>query len=119
MDTRRTGDGITGGLILIGIGVLLFTNWWWPGIMIVIGVGVAAGLVFRGRYIPALINCAIFFGIPVLVEANIPWQLVGPAILIGIGIIVLVKAFVIKESSPPVGQDSAGKTDVGTTTKPS
>ena len=28
---RRERSGVAGGLILIGIGVLLITGWWWPG----------------------------------------------------------------------------------------
>ncbi len=39
---RKERSGVAGGLILIGIGVLLITGWWWPGIMVVIGVALAA-----------------------------------------------------------------------------
>src|SRR3954451_22622635 len=31
-----------GGVILIGIGMLALTRWWWPGIMLVIGCSLAA-----------------------------------------------------------------------------
>jgi hypothetical protein len=33
----------------------------------------------------------------IIQETEIPWTLVGPLILIGIGVIVLVKAFVLRE----------------------
>ena len=64
MNRERTRDGITGGLLLIGIGVLLLTGWWWPGIMVVLGIAIGAGLVFRGRYLAGLVMAAIFFAIP-------------------------------------------------------
>jgi hypothetical protein len=97
MDRRRNHSPITGGLLLIGIGVLALTGWWWPGIMVVLGIAVGAGLVFRGRYLLGAIIAALFFAIPLLAEANIPWAIYGPMILIGIGAVVLVKAFYLRE----------------------
>ncbi len=99
MEKRRQGDGITGGLFLIGLGILVFTGWWWPGIMVVLGIAIASGLAFRGRYLQAAIMALIFFGIPILVSANIPWEIFGPMILIGLGIVVLVKAFYLKDAA--------------------
>jgi hypothetical protein len=40
--------------------------------------------------------CAIPIVVWIIQRANIPWALVGPMILIGIGIIVLVKAFYLR-----------------------
>jgi hypothetical protein len=99
MDKRRARDGITGGLLLVGIGVLLLTGWWWPGIMVVLGIAIGAGLVFRGRYLAGLVMAAIFFAIPLLTTTNIPWGIFGSMILIGAGAVVLIKAFVLREDS--------------------
>ena len=97
MEGRRNHNPITGGLLLIGIGVLLFTGWWWPGIMVVLGIAIGAGLVFRGRYLAGVVMAAIFFAIPLLTQTDIPWNLFAPMILIGIGVVALVKAFVLRE----------------------
>jgi len=97
MDKRRARDGVTAGLLLVGIGVLLLTGWWWPGIMVVLGIAIGAGLVFRGRYLAGLVIAAIFFAIPLLTRTEIPWAILGPMILIGIGVVALVKAFVLRE----------------------
>jgi len=32
-EKQRMAGGISGGIFLIGLGVLLATGWWWPGIM--------------------------------------------------------------------------------------
>jgi hypothetical protein len=82
---------------LIGIGVLIFTGWWWPGIMVVLGIAIGAGLAFRGRYLAGVVVAAIFFAIPLLTQTEIPWNLFAPMILIGLGGVVLVKAFVLRE----------------------
>jgi hypothetical protein len=98
MDKERVSSGITGGLFLIGLGVIWLADWWWPGIMVVLGIAVGSGLVFRGRYIPAIVVMAIFFGIPILTEAQTPWDLFAPMVLIGVGVIIVAKAFYLKES---------------------
>ncbi len=93
VDKQRVGGAITGGLILVGLGLLAMTGWWWPGIMIVLGVAVGSGLLLRGRYMAAAITSGVFFGIPILTKANVQWHVFGPMILIGLGASILVKAF--------------------------
>ncbi|MFC2053884.1 hypothetical protein ACFLV7_06235 [Chloroflexota bacterium] len=98
---KRKGDAISGGIFLICLGILLFTGWWWPGIMIALGLSSGAGLIFRGKIWQGVLSLAFFCSIPIGVwiiqETEVPWTLVGPLILIGIGVIVLVKAFVLRE----------------------
>ncbi|MCU0502087.1 MAG: hypothetical protein MUC51_10035 [Anaerolineae bacterium] len=98
MERSRARNGITGGLILVGIGVLALTGWWWPGIMVVLGIAIGAGLAFRGRYVAAVCVAALFFSIPLLVGLPIPWQIFGPMVLIGLGVVVLVKAFYLRSN---------------------
>ena len=98
---RKRGSAISGGIFLIGLGVLIITGWWWPGIMFVIGLSGGGELIFRGKTWSGIWTIAFFFAIPVIVwviqETEIPWGLVGPFILIGLGVITLVKLFYLKE----------------------
>ena len=100
-EKRRKGDAISGGILLIGLGVLLFTGWWWPGIMFVVGLSSGAGLIFRGKAAQGIGTLALLWSIPIgiwiIQKAEIPWLLVGPMILIGVGVIVLVKAFLLRD----------------------
>jgi hypothetical protein len=101
MDRQRKASGISGGIFLISLGILIITGWWWPGIMIAIGLAGCAELVFRGKTARGIGTLIFFCAIPVVVwiiqAASIPWALVGPMVLIGIGVIVLVKAFYLRK----------------------
>ena len=103
MEKKGRASAISGGIFLIGLGVLLFTNWWWPGIMVVLGLVGCAELVFRdqiGRGIGTLI---FFLAIPTILWLTqvtpIRWAIAGPLVLIGLGVIILVKAFYLRDES--------------------
>jgi hypothetical protein len=97
MERQRARNPITAGLLLVGIGVLAITGWWWPGIMVVLGIALGGGLVFRGRYLEGLVMAAIFFAIPLLTTKDIPWGTFGPMVLIGAGLVVLIKALFLRD----------------------
>lgn len=98
---KRQGNAIAGGLFLISLGVLLVTGWWWPGIMIAIGLSIGAGLIFRGKTLAGVGTLVFFCGIALAVElvrrTDISGVVIGAFILIGIGIIILAKAFLFRE----------------------
>ena len=100
-EKKRMANAISGGIFLISLGVLLYTGWWWPGIMVAIGLSSGASLIFRGKTWQGIGSLVFFCSIPIVVwviqATNIPWALVGPMILIGIGVIILVKAIFLRE----------------------
>ena len=87
---------VSGGVFLIGLGMLLLTGWWWPGIMLVIGAAGAFDLFLRGKVLSALGTFALFAGIPLaiaLVDAiDIPWGWLAAFLLIGLGLMTLVRS---------------------------
>jgi hypothetical protein len=91
MNVKRTKSGIAGGIFLIGLGVLVTTGSWWPGIMFVIGLAIGADRAFRGNYTQALTAFAICFVIGLVSSVNLPWNIFGPFILISLGAIILVQ----------------------------
>ncbi|MFA9407169.1 MAG: hypothetical protein ACERKX_15270 [Anaerolineales bacterium] len=99
---KRQGDALSGGIFLISLGVLIFTGWWWPGIMVALGLSGGAGLIFRGRTREGISTLVFFIGIAVAVElirrTDISGVVIGSFILIGVGIIILAKAFLFRDS---------------------
>jgi hypothetical protein len=100
-ERQRMASAISGGIFLISLGVLLYTGWWWPGIMFAIGLSGGAQLIFRGKIARGIGTLVFFCAIPIAIwliqETGIPWSLVGPLVLIGVGVIVLVKALFLRE----------------------
>jgi hypothetical protein len=91
---RRSGIG--GGIILLGLGLLIITGWWWPGIMLVLGVAFAVERLLQGRNRDAVVVAVIFIGIPLLISTtqhiNIPSTWVFGFIVAALGVGVLVRA---------------------------
>ncbi len=98
MNTKRTKSGIAGGIFLIGLGVLIITGSWWPGVIIVIGLAVGAERAFRGNYMQALTAFAVCSAIALISATNIPWHIFGPFILISLGAVVLVQGVLAKQN---------------------
>ena len=101
MKRQQQASALSGGIFLIGLGVLIITGWWWPGIMLVIGLSGGSELIFRGQIAKGIGTIAFFMAIPIgiaiLQSAVIPWAIVGPLILIVLGAITLVKAFYLND----------------------
>lgn len=82
-------------MFLIGLGMLLLSGWWWPGILVVIGAAIASDRLLEGSYTSAAVVLAIFVGIPVgialLDKIDIPWTELIAFVLIAMGGVALVR----------------------------
>ena len=69
--------------------------------MLVLGLSGGAELIFRGKLARGIGTIVFFCSIPIVVAivqaTDIPWTAVGAFVLIGIGVIGLVKAFFLRE----------------------
>lgn len=79
-------DGLTGGVWLIGLAVLFMTGWWWPGIMVLIGLSsLFSGLAHAhdaNARLGALQGAVWMLGIGVI--AFFGWWWPGMLVLVGI-----------------------------------
>jgi hypothetical protein len=64
--------------------------------MLVIGCGLAAERLLKGEVVQAIGALALFLAIPVgvsiLQHIDIPWSLVGPFVLVAVGLAIVVRA---------------------------
>ena len=100
-EKQRSASALSGGIFLIGLGVLMATGWWWPGIMVVIGLSSGAALIFRGKTWQGIGTLAFFCGIAIVVEiarrTDVDGVVIAAFVLIGIGVIILLRALFFRE----------------------
>ena len=92
MHDKFSNSSVSSGIFLIGLGVLAFSGWWWPGILLVVGLSSSAALIMRGKYLAALLTFVFFAAAPLMITADIPWKIFGPFILVATGAVVIVKS---------------------------
>jgi hypothetical protein len=82
--------GIIGGVWLIGIAVLAITGWWWPGIMVLVGISALIGGLQSGgsweQRLGGLQGAIWTFGIAVLAITG--WWWPGIMVLVGLSAIL-------------------------------
>ena len=65
--------------------------------MIVLGLAGGAAPIFRGQTAIGIGTLVIFWGIALVViivqAVDVPWAIVAPLVLIGLGVIILVRVF--------------------------
>lgn len=82
---KKHGDQVSGGVFLIGLGILFLTGAWWPGILLLIGATALAKGIFNGDSSEHwggvfLIGLALFFWV------GFRWEL----LLIAIGVSMII-----------------------------
>lgn len=80
-------------VLLVGIAILSYTNWWWPGIMAVIGISTMVKQLLRKKIYDAFLSLVIFGGITFTAVYGIGDKYIVPVILMIAAIYVLFKAF--------------------------
>ena len=88
---KENANRISGAIFLIGLGVIALLNYWWPGIMFVIGASLIARSVAQGKTwqnaTGALVVIAI--GLIFALQDFIGGVSFWPLILIGTGLVML------------------------------
>ena len=94
---------IFAGIMLIGLGILVFTGWWWPGIMLVIGTALGVDKFLQGQVKEAAGLFLLFLAIPtaVFIFTNniISPTIFVPVLLIGIGGLVIGRSLLNRSQS--------------------
>jgi hypothetical protein len=90
--TRRGGrgplawDGVSGGLFLIGLAIIAWLHWWWPGILVLCGITALLSSAARGRQWAGLQGALWLFGLAVIAQFGWWW----PGILVLVGLSALM-----------------------------
>lgn len=97
--SKRKADAISNGIFLIGIGILLFTNAWWPGILLIIWVTLATRQYLTGRIYDLIITTIILVGFSLTIIFKIDLSVIVPVLLILGGIYIIFREYCVAEGA--------------------
>lgn len=97
MMTKERSSQIGGAIFLIGLGIIAFFNYWWPGIMFVIAASLLATEYVEtntinfssGRVVGA--GVVLIIGLLGVIGFNVNWGQLWPVVLILIGLGMLFR----------------------------
>lgn len=91
--SKRKSDAISNGVFLIGIGILFFTDAWWPGILVAIWASIAVRQFFSSRFYDMLITSLILWGIVIISLFKFDWGVLIPVLFVLGGIYIIFREY--------------------------
>jgi len=89
---RQNADVITIGTFLVGLGFLFLVNWFWPGVLLLIGITGFANQVAKGDPLSGFRALILFGALTIAFSLGLEWEIVLPIALIAVGMIGLFRA---------------------------
>jgi hypothetical protein len=91
--SRKKAQALSTALFLLGLAVLTFTDDWWPGIMLAVGIPVAIRQYLLGRTYDMMVSLLVFVGTFVTVQFDISWRVFLPILFTLGAIYILFREF--------------------------
>lgn len=95
---RSKIEAIGNGVFLIGLGVLFYMNWWWPGILIAIWASLATRQLLSGRMQDLLLSSFLLGALFIVAFFHLSWNLMTPILLILGGAYLILREFYYDDS---------------------
>lgn len=92
--SHKKTKALTFVLFLVGLAIISFFNYWWPGIMLVIGIPLALRQYLFRRYYDVAITLVVFLGVFVTVAFHIEWKLLLPILFVLGAIYIFFRDFI-------------------------
>ena len=91
--SKKKAHSLSFALFLIGIGIIFYFKYWWPGIMLAIGLPIALRQYLLGKRFDMVISLIVFLGVFITVQFKIKWDLLLPILFTLGGLYVFFKEF--------------------------
>ncbi|MEI8365591.1 MAG: hypothetical protein WCF65_04150 [Parachlamydiaceae bacterium] len=103
--SKRKSIAISNGLFLIGIGILYYTETWWPGILLVLWLTLAARQYLSGRKYDFAITSVILIGLFLITFFKIQSAMLIPVLFVTGGIYIIFREYFF--AGEPDGEDKS------------
>ena len=91
--SKRKAQALSTALFLLGLTSLIFTDAWWPGIMLIIGLPLALRQFLVGRTYDTMVTLLVFVGTFVTVQFDISWRIFLPILFTLGALYILFREF--------------------------
>ena len=91
--SRKRAQTFSTALFLLGLATLIFTDAWWPAIMLIVGLPLALRQYLLGRNYDMMVTLLGFVGTFVTVQFDISWRIFLPILFTLGALYVLFREF--------------------------
>lgn len=91
--SKKKAQALSTALFLIGLATLIFTQNWWPGIMLIVGLPLALRQFLLGRTYDTMVTLLVFVGTFITVQFDISWRIFLPVLFTLGAIYILFREF--------------------------
>lgn len=95
--SKRKADAVSNGVFLISLAVLIYTDFWWPGILIALWLTLIVRQYLTGRIYDLVMTSILLLGLFFITMLNINWSILVPVLLILGGIHIIFREFCVAE----------------------
>lgn len=95
--SKRKAEVISNGIFLASLGILFWTNAWWPGILLAIWACLGARQYLTARYWDFGITSLILIGLFIVSLFNISFAVLIPVLFVTGGIYIIFREYYIAE----------------------
>lgn len=95
--SKKKADAISNGVFLISIGILAFSDQWWPGILLALWATLGLREYLTGRYYDLALTTLFLWGLFLLTLLQLNWSVIVPVLLILGGIHLIFREYCVAE----------------------
>ena len=97
---KRKADALANGVFLVALGILFYTGFWWPGILLALFANLAIRQYFTGRMFDLTISSIILLGLFGLSLFRVSWDILMPLLFIFGGFYIIFKEYFYADKDP-------------------
>ncbi|NGX52084.1 MAG: hypothetical protein KR126chlam5_00377 [Candidatus Anoxychlamydiales bacterium] len=91
--SKRKAQSLSFALFLIGLAIITYFKYWWPGLMLTVGLPIALKQYLVGKRFDMIISLIVFLGAFITVQFDIKWEVVLPVLFTIGGLYVFFREF--------------------------
>lgn len=109
--SKRKADAVANGAFFIGLGILLYTNMWWPWILIAVWIFLSLRQFLTGRHWDFILSTVLLIGLFLISYFHIDWSLLAPILFVVGGLYIMFKEFFYADDASDEEKVKGNKND--------